>query len=118
MMNTMERKKSAKTKVKNKAKPRTEMDGVLVRAREAYEGRYQEEIQELLGLSVVEIAALMPHLADPDLYEVLVSVVMDASRRDLPEEALRGRIDALGQGVVGIARLVRTLSRRLGWDQE
>ncbi len=53
----------------------------------------------------------------PDLYEALLSVVMDASRVDLTEEELRLRIEALGPGVVGVAMLVQTLRRRLGLEE-
>ena len=86
------------------------LDTALNRARNAFEGKYRQEVKDLLGLSEIEIQAAGLGL-DPDIHETLISVVMDASRLNIPEGELKYRIEALGEDAVRIARLVPSLNR-------
>ena len=84
----------------------------LKRGRAAFEGKYRQEIKELLGLSEIEIQTAGFEI-DHEVHEVLISVVMDASRLYLSEDELKRRIDALGEDAVRIAKLIPSLARRL-----
>ncbi|MGD2126293.1 MAG: hypothetical protein PVG99_09450 [Desulfobacteraceae bacterium] len=89
----------------------TDSDELLRQAPEAYEGKYKAEIQALLGLSTAEITRIRRHPTDPEFLEALIAVVMEASRQNLSEEALKVRIEKLGQEGIQIAKLVPGLAR-------
>lgn len=87
------------------------------RGREAYRGKYENPIRELLGLSVFELDCMTPGETDLEMYEALLGLVMEASRQSLPEEVLRKKIMRLGQSAIRIARLIPSLARLLPESQ-
>ena len=87
----------------------TELNTLLKRSRKALEGKYRQEISELLGLSDIEIQ--MTGGLDRDVHEILISVVMEASHLGIPEDVLKSRIKKHGEGAVRIAKLVPSLAR-------
>lgn len=86
------------------------LGGALKRSREAFEGKYRQEIKDLLGLSEIEIQAAGFGI-DRDVHEVLISLIMDASRLYITQDELKGRIEALGEDTVRIAKLIPSLAR-------
>ena len=82
----------------------------LKRGREAFEGKYRQEIKDLLGLSEIEIQTAGFEI-DRDIHEVLISMVMDASRLYISEDELKRRIEALGEDAARIAKLIPSLAR-------
>ena len=86
------------------------LDDTLKRGREAFEGKYRQEIKDLLGLSEIEIQTAGFEI-DRDIHEVLISMVMDASRLYISEDELKRRIEALGEDAARIAKLIPSLAR-------
>ncbi|MBL4762058.1 MAG: hypothetical protein JKY93_05085 [Gammaproteobacteria bacterium] len=78
--------------------------------REAFEGRYKDEINGLMGLSKSEIDEITPDLTDLEAYDNLITVVKEASRQNLEQAQLKARIEALGATAVKIARKVPELA--------
>jgi hypothetical protein len=88
-----------------------ELREILRRIRAEFEGRYQPEIDGLLGLSRAEIDAISPDTTDLEVYSQLLEVVKDASRRNLAQAELKGRIEELGDTAVRIATKVAGLAK-------
>jgi len=88
-----------------------ELREILRKNHEAFVGRYAEEINELLGLSRTEIDAIVPGTTDLEVYDQLVTVVKEASRRNLPQAELVSRIESLGDIAVTIAKRCGALAR-------
>lgn len=86
------------------------LDHILKHNREALDGKYRQEIQELLGLSEIEIHMMTGRRVDRGLHEELISTVMEASRLGLPEDELKTQIMELGEEAVVIARAVPRLA--------
>jgi len=97
---------------KEKTKGGNGLGGALKRGREAFEGKYRQEIKDLLGLSEIEIQSAGFGI-DRDVHEILISVVMDASRLCISEDEFKRRIEALGEDAVRIAKLIPSLARLL-----
>lgn len=76
----------------------------LKKGREAFEGRYAEQLDELMGLSREEIDAITPDATDLQEYDRLMAVVKEASRHNLSQAQLRSNIKALGEIAVSIAK--------------
>lgn len=93
---------------------RRELREIIRRNRKAFEGEYAEEVEGLLGLSRAEIDAISPDATDLAVYDQLVEVVKDASRKNLAQAELKRRVEALGSIAVEIARKVGPLATLLG----
>src|SRR5688572_26994196 len=76
----------------------------LKKGREAFEGEYADELNELMGLSQEEIDAIMPGAQDLQEYDRLIAVVRQASRHNLSQAQLKANIMALGEVAVTIAK--------------
>jgi len=92
-----------------------EFDRLLDRAVEdahgAFIGKYRSEIEGLLALSKAEIDAITPDNAtDLETYETLMAVVREASRLNASQAQLAGRVRALGDIAVAIAKKVPKLA--------
>ena len=72
--------------------------------REAFEGRYKSQLDQLMGLSRDEIDAITPDATDLQVYAQLIAVVKQASRHNLDQAELVNRIKALGDVAVTIAK--------------
>jgi len=83
---------------------RKQLQAIIRRNREAFEGTYADEIDGLLGLSRDEIDAITPDATDLAVYDQLIEVVKDASRKNLSQAELKRRVKALGAVAVEIAR--------------
>ena len=82
----------------------------LARGREAFKGKYKNELNELAGLSRAEIDKITPDLTDLQKYDELITVVKEASRVNLSQAELKNNIEKLGNVAIKIAKLVPSLA--------
>lgn len=73
-------------------------------------GKYAKQINQLLGLSRVEIDAITPGTTDLKKYDELIVVVKEATRVNLAQAELKRQIEKLGSVAVKIAKKVPTLA--------
>lgn len=88
-----------------------ELGEILRKNHEAFVGKYAGEINQLLGLSRAEIDAIVPGTTDLEVYDQLVTVVKEASRRNLSQAELAARIESLGDIAVTIAKKSAALAK-------
>jgi len=81
--------------------------------REAFEGGYKEQLNDLMGLSKSEIDEITPDNMDMELYDQLITVVKEASRVNLSQTQLKKRIEELGAIAVRIAKKVPSIAALL-----
>ena len=91
-----------------------ELRRILEANHKAFEGKYREEINALLGLSREEIDKITPDTTDLETYDRLMVVVKDASTKNLKQAELKERILRLGDLAVRIAKRVPSLATLLG----
>ncbi len=94
-----------------------EFDKALKAALDAAEdglnkGKYKQSLKALLALSMSDIKASVPKASYAD-YSRLISVVEQASAKNVAQAALVSNIQALGKGAVSIAKLVPSLASML-----
>lgn len=87
-----------------------DLDDTLKRGREAFRGKYKDQLNELLGLSREEIDRITADTTDLAVYDELITVVKEASRANMAQAQLKNRIMKLGDIAVEIARKVPTLA--------
>ncbi|MGK9475512.1 hypothetical protein [Melioribacter sp. OK-6-Me] len=80
-------------------------------SREAFEGKYKEELEELLGLSKSEIKQILPDTTDMQIYEQLIAVVREASRINLSQAELKKNIEELGKAAVELSKKIPSLAK-------
>lgn len=78
--------------------------------RAAFEGRYADEINSLMGLSREEIDLITPDVTDLEVYDQLTTVVKEASRVNMATAELKTRIEELGSIAVKISQKVPSLA--------
>ena len=83
---------------------KNDLEKDLKAGREAFEGKYGTEIDELMGLSRAEIDAITPDATDLQVYDQLMAAVKQASRHNLSQAQLSENIKALGDIAVAIAK--------------
>ena len=86
------------------------LDESLRASREAFDGKYKAQIEQLSGLSRAEVDAITPGPLDLQKYDELIAVVKEASRVNLAQAALKSQIEKLGQVAVSIAKKVPSLA--------
>jgi len=90
--------------------PDNRFDGLFREADAAFNGQYKDQLNELIGLSRVEIDAIIPGTEDLRVYSVLIKVVEKASQDNLKQAELINNIKALGGLAIKIAKKVPTLA--------
>lgn len=85
----------------------------LERNREAFEGLYKDELNDLLGLSREEINEITPDLTDLEVYDKLIAVVKEASRKNIMQAQLKAQIEELGNIAIEVAKKVPSLAALL-----
>lgn len=78
--------------------------------REAFEGEYKDQLNDLMGLSREEIDAITPGNTDMEIYDQLITVVKEASRANLSQAQLKQQIKKLGEIAIKIADKVPSLT--------
>ncbi len=86
-----------------------ELDDILTKSREAFAGKYKNELHQLLGLSKSDIDAITPTTTDLEVYDALIEVVKEASRQNISQAGLKVRIEKLGSIALKIAEKVPDL---------
>ncbi len=81
--------------------------------RQAFDGEYKNQINDLMGLSKSEVDAITPDTTDMEIYDQLITVVKEASRVNLTQAQLKQRIEELGEIAVKIAAKVPSLAALL-----
>ena len=84
---------------------------ILRKNHEAFVGKYAKEIDELLGLSRAEIDAIVPGTTDLEVYDQLMTIVKEASRRNLSQAELKARVETLGDIASTIAKKSARLAK-------
>lgn len=87
-----------------------DLEQTLEKGREAFKGKYKEELNRLAGLSREEIDAVTPDTTDLEKYDELMAVVKEASRSNLEQAQLKELIEDLGDVAVRIAKKVPSLA--------
>jgi hypothetical protein len=88
-------------------------DDLFAEAEAAFNGKYKDELNSLLGLSKEEIDSVTPGTTDLQIYAVLIKVVEDASRRNLSQAQLIKNIKALGATAIKIAKKIPKFAESL-----
>ena len=88
-----------------------DLDETLKRGREAFDGIYKKQLNELAGLSRAEIDAITPDITDLQKYDELIVVVKEASRVNLSQAQLKQQIEKLGEVAIKIAGRVPSLAK-------
>lgn len=89
---------------------KADLDETVKKGREAFKGRYKEQLNELCGLSVAEIDKITPDMTDLEKYDELITVVKEASRVNLSQAQLKAQIEELGSIAIKIAKRVPSLA--------
>lgn len=79
------------------------------RNREAFMGKYRDELNALLGLSKEEIDRITPDTTDLEVYAQLISIVKEASADNIDQAELKDRIMELGKVGAAIAKRIPAL---------
>ena len=82
----------------------------LKNSKNAFKGKYKDQLNELAGLSRNEIDAISPGIEDLQKYDALMTVVKEASRVNLEQAELTAQIRKLGSIAVTIAKKVPSLA--------
>ena len=77
---------------------------LFAQADAAFNGLYQKELNDLLGLSKDEIDAIIPGITDLQTYSALIKVVEKASKENISQAELIDHIKDLGDVAVKIAK--------------
>jgi hypothetical protein len=79
----------------------------------AFNGKYKNQLNQLMGLSKEEIDAVAPGIEDLKAYHLLIRTVENASRSNLSQAQLAEDIKSLGGVAVKIARKITSLGSLL-----
>lgn len=90
--------------------PDNRFDDLFAEADAAFNGKYKNELNELMGLSKAEITALTPETTDLSTYNKLIEVVKLASKENMSQANLITNIKSLGTLAVKIAKKIPTLA--------
>lgn len=82
-------------------------------ADKAFNGKYQEELNLLTGLSRKEIDLITPDTQDLKIYSILIKIVEEASKENLSQAELINNIKKLGKIGIKIAKKVPQLASLL-----
>ena len=72
---------------------------------------YVPQFHELPGLSRAEIDAIVPGTAALEVYDQLMTIVKEASRRNLSQAELKARVETLGDIASTIAKKSARLAK-------
>jgi hypothetical protein len=90
--------------------PDNRFDDLFAEADAAFNGKYKNELNELMGLSQTDIKALTPETTDLSTYNKLIEVVKLASKENMSQADLITNIKSLGALAIKIAKKVPTLA--------
>lgn len=76
----------------------------------AFNGQYLKELEQLKGLTDAEIASVLPNTTNIDIYEKLIEVVDNASKKNMEQAELVSKIKNLGNVAVKLANKIPGLA--------
>jgi hypothetical protein len=79
-------------------------------ARKAFNGDYSTQLNDLMGLPREELESVMPGTSSTEIYDKLISVVKEASAKNISQADLLEDIKELGETAVKIAKKVPSLA--------
>ncbi len=82
----------------------------LKESKEVFQGKYKEELNQLVGLSKEDIETITPDTEDLQKYDELIILVKEASKANLDQALLKEQILKLGSIAVQIAQKVPSLA--------
>lgn len=82
-------------------------------ADKAFDGKFNKELNDLMGMSRSEIDAITPDTTDLRVYNVLLEVVKEASQKNIKKADLIKDIKELGEVAVTIAKKIPSLAKLL-----
>lgn len=81
-------------------------DDMFVEADEAFDCKYQNELDELTGLLKEELSLLTPNSTNEAVYAALIALVAQASKENLAQAQLIDRIKEMGEVAMKLAKKV------------
>ena len=88
-------------------------DDMFAEADEAFDSKYQKEMNELKGFSDEELAVLTPDTTSKDVYLALIKLVSQASKENLAQANLIDRIKEMGGIAINIAKKIPSFAKFL-----
>ena len=76
----------------------------------AFSGQYLKELEQLKELTDAEIASVLPNTTNIDIYEKLIEVVGDASKKNMEQAELVSKIKNLGNVAIKLAKKIPGLA--------
>ena len=76
----------------------------------AFSGQYPKVLEQLKGLSKAEVASILPNTTNTDVYEELIKIVDNASKKNMEQAELVSKIKSLGDAAVKLAKKVPGLA--------
>ena len=86
--------------------PENRFTRLFAEADAAFNGKYRNELNKLVGMSKAEIDNIVPGTTDLQTYYVLIKIVEEASRKNLTQAQLIVNIKKLGDIAVKIAKKI------------
>lgn len=91
----------------------SDLEETLKKSKDAFMGKYKDQLNELAGLSRQEIDKITPGITDLQKYDELMAVVKVASARNVSQAELKKQIESLGKVALKICEQVPTLFKIL-----
>lgn len=88
-------------------------DDMFAEADEAFDSKYQKELNELRGFSEEELAVLIPDTTSKEVYSALIELVSQASKENMAQAQLIDRIKEMGEVAVKLAKKVPAFAKLL-----
>ena len=82
----------------------------LAEADAAFSGQYFKELELLKGLSEDEISKISPNTTTMSVYEKLIEIVENASRKNMAQAELVSKIKGLGDTAIKISKKIPGLA--------
>jgi len=76
------------------------------RAKREADVKLAAELEAIRQANTADLEALKPKLSDPEAFDALVAAVQESTAANETKAQLRGRVKALGEGVLKVAKEV------------
>lgn len=86
--------------------PENRFTKLFAEADAAFNGKYKDELNKLMGMSKEEVDSVTPGTTDLQIYSVLIKVVEKASKDNLSQAQIMKNIKELGEVAVKIAKKI------------
>jgi hypothetical protein len=86
-------------------------DDMFAEADEAFDCKYQNELDELTSLLKEELSLLTPNSTNEGVYSALIVLVSQASKENLAQAQLIDRIKEMGETAIELAKKVPSFAK-------